>query len=431
MKARTASLALAALAAASPVLPGQSPGTPPDPITLQARLLDANGNEVSQIGLSVELRLYDAPIGGQVLHFEPQTVNVTGGLLSTRLGEQVSFPAGLFDDNPHVFLGIQVAQDAEMTPRLLVTRGPRGPQGEPGLPGLDGTPGIPGPTGPVGPAGPKGDPGLQGIPGPKGDTGATGPQGNTGATGPKGNPGPPGPQGNQGPQGLQGPKGESGPPGPTGPVGPPGPPGTTSWSDGSGVVSTTKIVSIAGGDRQLQLKSNQVNRVLGFTYNSQLAGSSWGNLAIQTLNSNGVWDGASKNALWLHMGTGDLTILGNLHSPSDARLKRDVRPISGAAPLLASLRPVEYLWKDGAERGREDELQRGFLAQDLREVLPELVREREDGMLTVSYVGLVPVLAAALQEQQAELDALRALVTEQGERLAAELGSSPGSPAAR
>lgn len=68
-----------------------------------------------------------------------------------------------------------------------------------------------------------------------GAQGPQGPAGPTGATGPQGQVGPQGPQGVQGPQGIQGPQG---------PVGPQGPAGTSSWTDGTGTVSTTHKVGI-------------------------------------------------------------------------------------------------------------------------------------------------------------------------------------------
>jgi hypothetical protein len=56
----------------------------------------------------------------------------------------------------------------------------------------------------------------------------------------------------------------------------------------------------------------------------------------------------------------------------------------------AELRPISYI-KDG-RRGI------GFIAQEVREVYPELVREDEDGMLSLNYNGLVAVLYAEVQE---------------------------------
>jgi hypothetical protein len=46
----------------------------------------------------------------------------------------------------------------------------------------------------------------------------------------------------------------------------------------------------------------------------------------------------------------------------------------------------------------------GVLAQDIREVFPELVTEDANEMLAVNYQGLVPVLINALKEQDAKMN---------------------------
>jgi len=78
----------------------------------------------------------------------------------------------------------------------------------------------------------RGDTGLTGPQGIKGDTGAQGPKGDTGPQGEQGIAGPVGPQG---PQGLKGDKGDKGDTGPS---------GTSSWADGTGIVTTSVKVGI-------------------------------------------------------------------------------------------------------------------------------------------------------------------------------------------
>lgn len=89
---------------------------------------------------------------------------------------------------------------------------------------------------------------------------------------------------------------------------------------------------------------------------------------------------------------GDMTINGSMVAKgdvtaySDARVKSDVKELSPRGVL----RPVSYT-KDGRQGI-------GFIAQEVREVYPELVREDEDGMLSLNYNGLVAVLYAEVQE---------------------------------
>ena len=51
------------------------------------------------------------------------------------------------------------------------------------------------------------------------------------------------------------------------------------------------------------------------------------------------------------------------------------------------------------------------LAQDIEEVFPELVSEN-NGIKSVNYQGLVPVLINALKDQQSEIDELKSMVYE-------------------
>jgi hypothetical protein len=59
----------------------------------------------------------------------------------------------------------------------------------------------------------------------------------------------------------------------------------------------------------------------------------------------------------------------------------------------------------------EDDLEQiGFIAQDVEEVLPELVSTSEKGMKGLSYGQLTAVLVKAIQEQQKQIEELKQLV---------------------
>jgi hypothetical protein len=107
---------------------------------------------------------------------------------------------------------------------------------------------------------------------------------------------------------------------------------------------------------------------------------------------------------------------------SDARLKRDVRELEHAMDTVRDLHGVSFEWDPERMPDAGSERQVGFLAQELREVLPEVVHEDDEGTLAVSYSQVVPVLVEALKEQDrriAELEArdreLTALLEEMAE----------------
>lgn len=129
---------------------------------------------------------------------------------------------------------------------------------------------------------------------------------------------------------------------------------------------------------------------------------------------------------------------------SDIRLKKNIKPMLPGLSLinikklnaitydyktekddsflleLTKLRPIEEKEKAGIEKMKKDILQKkvlmsnqiGFSAQDLKKVFPELVIEGADGMLSVNYTGLIPVLVEALKEQQNIIDIQKATIDE-------------------
>ncbi|MFA0961086.1 tail fiber domain-containing protein [Roseivirga sp. BDSF3-8] len=93
---------------------------------------------------------------------------------------------------------------------------------------------------------------------------------------------------------------------------------------------------------------------------------------------------------------------------SDERLKADFRELTDAAALIQAMHPVSYTLNPAAAPGKNLQEQRtmGFKAQELQAILPDVVHEGEDGFLGVNYDALIPVLVAALQEQQARIEQL-------------------------
>jgi hypothetical protein len=95
---------------------------------------------------------------------------------------------------------------------------------------------------------------------------------------------------------------------------------------------------------------------------------------------------------------------------SDYRLKEDVQPMTGALAKVAALKPVTYKWKTDGFDGE------GFIAHELAEVCPQVVSGekdavRPDGSIMPQGIDtsfLVATLTAAIQEQQAIINDLKA-----------------------
>jgi hypothetical protein len=100
---------------------------------------------------------------------------------------------------------------------------------------------------------------------------------------------------------------------------------------------------------------------------------------------------------------------------SDASLKTDVQNLALAGDRLKGLRPVTYKMnlpvKPGREaEGKTDVAQMGFIAQEVQEIFPEIVAADKNGVLGIRYTELIPVLVKAFQEQQSEIDDLKARI---------------------
>ena len=106
--------------------------------------------------------------------------------------------------------------------------------------------------------------------------------------------------------------------------------------------------------------------------------------------------------------SGDLTA-GGVMLASDLRFKKNVRILDDAFAKLKQVRGTSYYWKD-ASRG--EDLQYGVIAQEVERVFPELVATNENGMKTVNYIGLIPVLIEAIKEQQLQIATLEIQLAE-------------------
>ena len=97
-------------------------------------------------------------------------------------------------------------------------------------------------------------------------------------------------------------------------------------------------------------------------------------------------------------------------STSDRRAKEDFQTLSGLETVL-QLNPVSFKWKEDKSVGR------GFIAQEVAEILPHLVNKTDDGQgestenpWSMTDSGMVPYLVAAIKELKAELDQLKAQI---------------------
>ena len=140
-------------------------------------------------------------------------------------------------------------------------------------------------------------------------------------------------------------------------------------------------------------------------------GNIWGNSGnpnefVFVGSDNTKWTVNGNNGNTWQSGTlttvGDITSGGDVITNSDARLKSDVRTISNPRQLIAGLSGKLYTKDD-----KENQL--GFIAQQVEEVLPQLVHTANDEMGTksVNYQGVIALLVEAVKDLQQQVDELK------------------------
>ena len=96
---------------------------------------------------------------------------------------------------------------------------------------------------------------------------------------------------------------------------------------------------------------------------------------------------------------------------SDKRLKENIEPLKGSAEKVAALRAVEFDWTDEreikfAKKRTGTARDFGFIAQEVEKVVPEVVGERRNGMKTINYAKVVPLLLDVIQDLTQRIERL-------------------------
>jgi hypothetical protein len=155
------------------------------------------------------------------------------------------------------------------------------------------------------------------------------------------------------------------------------------------------FLNVADGANNIT-NNNQLTNGAGYTTNT---GDITGVTAGTNLNGGGSSGGVTLNL--------DSTITvttvnaGTVNTTSDERAKEDITPITGALNKVQQLGGYSFTLK------ATDEKSSGVIAQEVQKVMPELVQEGAEGLLSVQYGNMVGLLIEAIKEQQAQIDELK------------------------
>ncbi|MEA3288348.1 MAG: tail fiber domain-containing protein [Candidatus Marinimicrobia bacterium] len=147
-------------------------------------------------------------------------------------------------------------------------------------------------------------------------------------------------------------------------------------------------------------------------------------------NTNSVWDVRVNTAfrkikyngstVFEFHSNGNAWMAGSLGQNSDRRLKRNINTVVNALNKVMSMRGVSYNWNQVHPNGLtpDTRLHYGFVAQEMEDVLPEIVVDNTNGYKTISYSEVSSVLVEAIKEQQSQIESQQATIQALMDRLA-------------
>jgi hypothetical protein len=102
------------------------------------------------------------------------------------------------------------------------------------------------------------------------------------------------------------------------------------------------------------------------------------------------------------LAAGNILATGDITAFSDSRIKENIKTLPNALESVKRMRGVTY------NKIGEEKQSIGVIAQEVQSILPELVSENSDGMLSVAYGNITGVLIEAIKEQQKQIEELKA-----------------------
>jgi len=98
---------------------------------------------------------------------------------------------------------------------------------------------------------------------------------------------------------------------------------------------------------------------------------------------------------------GNASATGTVTASSDIRLKKNIKTIENALDKVLNLRGVEF------DRIDIDTHQIGLIAQEVEEVIPDVVHTNENGLKSVAYGNIVAILIESIKELKGEISELK------------------------
>jgi hypothetical protein len=153
--------------------------------------------------------------------------------------------------------------------------------------------------------------------------------------------------------------------------------------------SNTDIGEIVYRNNQFYIYSNAISGYIMY------ANPATGNVGIKTSSVSYALDVS-----------GDIRATADIIAYSDARVKENINTITDALTKVTSLRGVTYTRKDTEDKSEKV----GVIAQEVLEILPQVVQQDDNGNYSVAYGNMAGVFIEAIKELKSQNDALLARI---------------------
>jgi hypothetical protein len=146
-----------------------------------------------------------------------------------------------------------------------------------------------------------------------------------------------------------------------------------------------------------EAKFGAKNEVIGnFKVKETLAGTA-GDIVAEGKMSVGTFDIDDTFDLFVDGAIGATGNIVGFYS-SDKRLKENIVEIKDGLSLINQLRPVKFDWKQDSPFGHLKPTEYGLIAQEVQEVIPEIVGHMKDDYKGINYEKIVPLLISSIQQ---------------------------------
>tara|TARA_Y100000768_G_scaffold93287_1_gene67429 strand:+ start:1920 stop:6392 length:4473 start_codon:yes stop_codon:yes gene_type:complete len=181
---------------------------------------------------------------------------------------------------------------------------------------------------------------------------------------------------------------------------------------GRGIFSGSAQVT---GVQGVSLTSDEASQIANIG-TSTISATQWGYVGnldqdLRTTDEpqfNKLGVGGDSDATYELKVTGDIGATGDIVAfvSSDERLKDNIKPIEGALNKVSQISGNTFDWNEEKQdiyKGKDY----GVIAQEIKEVMPELVDTRDNGYLAVKYDKIVPLLIESIKELKREIEELK------------------------